>query len=98
MNYNSLAKDEKRKLKDNYYKTKKGNELGKIFLRLIIEGILCLGIAIGIMVYSIFNEVAWYYYTLVVVLVISGITFLVGQAIIKNKEYNKFLKSDKKRK
>ncbi|MBQ8659858.1 MAG: hypothetical protein IJ475_03375 [Bacilli bacterium] len=91
MNYYSLNRKEKKSLRRNYLKTKKGVELNKILSRLIVEGLLCLFLGIYFLVSTIINNGEWWYYFLAGALFIAAIAFLVGQWRIKVKEYNKFL-------
>ena len=91
MNYYSLNKSERKSLKENYLKTKKGSEMNKMFVRLIAEGILCLALGIYFLVSTIITKGEWWNYFLAGALFISGFTFLIGQWRVKIKEYNRFL-------
>ena len=96
MSYYSLNRTEKKSLRTNYFNTKKGIEMKKMFFKLIIEGLLCLALGIYFVVSTIITNGEWWNYFLAGALFISGFTFLIGQYVVRIKEYNKFLVKGKK--
>ncbi len=88
--YKDLSKEEKKSLRFEYVKTKKGYEMMARLNRLVFEGLFCLAtflITIGAI--FILDLSSWYWFFVGLTL-ICGILFLSGQYIIRMKEYNKF--------
>jgi len=59
--YSSLSKEEKKEAKIKFDKTKKGSEVNKIYTRLIVEGLLCNAIGIGLIIYALIKHSKWIY-------------------------------------
>ena len=95
--YKDLTKEEKRELRANYEKTKKGSSLTFTLNKLIVEGLfllICTVVVIGAGLFT--NEMAWWMWTLAGLTTFCGLLFLIAQYIIRIKEYNKFLRYDYK--
>ncbi len=91
--YHILTKDEKKKLKEKYRISKRGAEMLPRLNRLIIEGLFLIVFPIALLIVGfVTKEMYWWMWTLAVVCFVSAIVFLVGQFIIRNNEYNNFLK------
>ena len=96
--YNDLSKEEKKKIKKDFWKTKKGKEMLPILNRLFIEGLICLISAVVILVCSFIFDLEWWYYFALGSLSIGGVLFLVAQFNIRQKEFNKFINMKKSKK
>ena len=83
--YNSLNKEEKKDAIKKFNRTKKGAEVNKIYLRLIIEGIASILIGLGLIVYAIVKKESWIYYLFGGLLIVFGIFFLISEVKLKRK-------------
>ena len=90
--YKELSKEAKKNLIKKYEMTKKGKSMSANLNRLVFEGIFCLFAFIVILIAMFVADLAWWYWFFTGLTLICGILFLVGQHLIRMKEYNNFLK------
>ena len=91
-----MTKEDKKRAKEEFKKTKRGKNILPILNRLIIEGVVCLAIALYLVIYTYIKEGIWWNYTLAGMLIIAGIIFLITQQKLRIKNYNIFLNTKRK--
>ena len=92
LKYYSLSKDEKIKLKENFYKTEYGKTLKNRLDRVFITGIL--GIIFSIILF-IFNTTKWDIVT-GVILLFTSIVFIISSHKVRINKINTYLTKKKK--
>lgn len=94
--YKNLSKEDKKEVRENYKKTKKGEKLSHTLNRLVIESfflLLCFCVVIGaIFIYKL----AWWYWCFAIMILIASLVFFIAQYRIRIGEYNKFVKANNK--
>ena len=91
--YQILTKDEKKSCRDKYRVSKRGAKMLPRLNRLIYEGLFLIIFPIILIIASlIINEKSWWMWTLAGACFLAGITFLIGQYLVRITEYNNFLK------
>ncbi len=90
--YNKLSKEEKKDIRERFKKTSKGARVLEPLNRLFLEGIFLVVCAIVICGATIIFKYSWWLYFTAIVILLFGIFFLVGQYIIRMKNYNNYLK------
>ena len=91
--YHVLTKDEKKRIKEKYRASKRGEGMLPRLNRLIIEGLFLIFFAVAMICAGfITKELHWWMWTLAAICLIVAILFLVGQYIIRTNEYNNYLK------
>ncbi len=94
LKYYSLNKEEKYKLKNNFYATQYGNELRARLNRLLIIGIM--GILFSIYLF-IFNTTKWDIVT-GIILLLASFTFIIASFKIRINKLNDYLIKQSKKK
>jgi len=94
--YKNLSKEEKKKVRLEYLKTKKGDDLMKRYNRLTFTGILCIILALLLIYLLIFQDYEWYYILLTIGLLICAPIFLIGQYNLRMQQYCRFITLNKK--
>ncbi len=90
--YQKLTKEEKKNVVAAYKITNRGSQMYPVLNRLVIEGIICLILAIIMILAIIFFEYSVWLFALIGILIIAGLVFLIAQRKIRMKEYNRFMK------
>ena len=93
--YKKLTKEEKKKIKLEYLKTKKGDDLIRRYNRITFTGILCIAISI-LLVYLLITDYDWFYIPLLVFSIICAPVFLIGQYNLRMQQYCQFINLKKK--
>ncbi len=88
--YNELTKEAKKELKNKYENTKKGKTLTDTLNRLFFEGLFLVVCFIVIVAAIFIADLSGWYWVIAILTIIFGVIFLVGQHIIRIKEYNRF--------
>ncbi len=96
MMYNNLSKEEKKEVRNNYKKTKKGESLSATLNRLVIEGLFLLVCFVVIVGAILIYDLAWWYWCFAVMTIIAGPVFLIAQYRIRMNEYNKYIQANNK--
>lgn len=95
--YQRMNKEEKKKVADNYYNTKKGKELHIRLKRIFLVSIFCFSYSIYLLIDAYNNNGNIWAYSYAILILISGLVFLIYYYKIKNKVLNKqALKSQRK--
>lgn len=89
--YQTLTKEEKRKAKNDFYRTDNGKNLKKRFDRLFLYSILLTMFAIYIVISAIINDDAFYNYIYGISLFVMAIIFLIGRYKIYLENINNFI-------
>ena len=95
--YKALSKEEKKEMVKSYNTSVKGKAMSFRLLKLIIEGSLLYGIAAIIIISSLFTKEfeAWMGW-LTALCILAGTIFLLGQHMIRMKEYDEYLEYEYK--
>ena len=88
--YKELSKEEKKALVEKFIKNKRGKNLYDTLNRLFFEGSFCLLSFVVILIAIFVTDLEWWYWFFVGLTLFCGVLFLVGQHIIRMKEYNRF--------
>ena len=94
--YKYLKEEDKKKVREEFKKTKRGASVLPILNRLILEGIVCVLLAIYLLVYTFIKKGEWWNYTLAAMLLIAGVVFLIAQLNLRIKNYNIYLNTKRK--
>ena len=89
--FKDLSKEAKKELINKYNNTKKGKNLSNTLNRLFFEGIFLFFCFIVILIAVIVIKLSKWYLVVGILSMVFGCIFLVGQHIIRIKEYNNFL-------
>ncbi len=90
--YKYLSKAAKKELIRQYTNTERGKNLSVTLNRLVGEGLFCLVAFVVILISVLRGELAAWYWIFIVLTFIAGVVFLVGQQLIRRKEYNKYFR------
>ena len=91
--YSILTKEQKKELKAKYRNSKRGAQMLPRLNRLVFEGLFLIIFPVILIIVGIFTkEMYWWMWTLLVACIIAALVFLLGQLIIRNNEYENFLK------
>jgi|GEM_PF-4576297 len=96
--YQRMNKEEKIKTKKAFKNSERGKSVMPRLDRLIIWGLLGFVVSIGFLTYYQVGDVTatkWDY-AYIGMLFLSAVIFLIGSAVLRAKEYNKFAISKKK--
>lgn len=94
--YSNLSKEDKKKVRESYKKTKKGEKLSQTLNRLVIEGLFLL-VCFCVIVGAIFiYDLAWWYWCFAIMTILAGFVFLIAQNRIRMSEYNKYVQANNK--
>lgn len=94
--YNNLSKEEKKEVRTNYAKTKKGESLSATLNRLVIEGLFLIVCFVVIVAAIFIYDLAWWYWCFAIMTIICAPIFLIAQYRIRISEYNKFIAANNK--
>jgi len=94
--YKELSKEEQKKIRKEYEKTKKGYDLTKRLNRLIVTGSLCAILAITATILLIIGYLEWYFILITIGLYICAPLFLIGQYKLRMQLYCRFIKLKEK--
>ena len=89
--YMYMPKDKKKEVRNSFKNTKVGKSAISLLNRLLIEGILCIGMGIIMLVSSIIDRMEWHYYALAIILIVAGIVFFIAQWFIRYAKYDKYV-------
>lgn len=93
LKYYSLTKEEKKKLKEEFYMTEFGQVINSRLNRLLYTGIMGLIFSLYLLLFNS-NKVD----TIIgIVLVIASVTFIIGSFKIRTQKINNYLVSKKKK-
>jgi len=91
--YHILTKEEKKSLKEKYRISKRGASMLPRLNRLVFEGLFLIIFPIALLIVGfVTKEMYWWMWTLTIVCFLAGFVFLIGQFVIRNNEYNNFMK------
>ena len=88
--YNELSKEAKKQLINKYVGTKKGKALSDTLNRLLLEGLVLIVCFVIVLVAIFVADLASWYWIVAILSLIFGLVFLIGQHLLRMKEYNKF--------
>ncbi len=88
--YKKLSKEGKKTLIEWYSNTKKGLSLNKTLNRLLFEGIFLIIATIVIVIAVPIADLPLWYLGVGGISLVFGLLFLIGQHMIRIKEYNKY--------
>lgn len=90
LKYYGLTDDERKKLKEEFYKTKVGMEVNNRLIRVLITGIFGLLFSIYLFInYNIYNLIVG------IILCIFSVIFIIGSFKVRIKKLNEYLVSKK---
>ena len=88
--YCDLSKEAKKQLRLKYEKTKRGKDLSNTLNRLLIEGIILIVCFVVMSFAIVTTDLSGWYWLIAILTIVFAVIFLVGQYIIRKKEYNHF--------
>ncbi|MGN1372314.1 MAG: hypothetical protein ACI4XM_08595 [Candidatus Coprovivens sp.] len=88
--YCDLSKEAKKQLRLKYEKTKRGKDLSNTLNRLLIEGIILIVCFVVMSFAIVTTDLSGWYWLIAILTIVFAVIFLVGQYIIRKKEYNNF--------
>lgn len=89
--YKSLSKEEKKNVREEYIRTKRGKDLSERLNRLVLEGSFLILCFVVITTCIFIFDLAWWYWCVAVMCIICAPVLLIGQHNIRIGEYNKFI-------
>lgn len=91
LKYQRLSKEEKKKAKNDFFQTERGKVLKIRFNRLIIYGIALIAFGIFLLVEAITKKDSYAEYIYSTIVIIFGISFLIGRFIVMRKQVNDYI-------
>ena len=88
--YQRMSKEEKKKLKKEFAKTKQGKDLLFRLKRLLIIGIIGIVFSILLLLVAFFNKESIFNYIEAIMLLIASVIFLIGSIRMKGKQLNNY--------
>jgi len=99
--YKNMTKEEKERVRKEYYNTKKGRAMANNLNRLVFEGVFCLITSVAVLIAIFVMKLHWWYWFFFALTLICGLLFLGGQFFIRNREFEWYVgakvKLDKKK-
>jgi len=89
--YKNLSKEEKKLVRENYRKTKKGDYILKKINKLLVYSIIYLVLGIILSILLVLKQINWYFIFMDIVLYICFIVFIIGYYNLKMQQYCKYI-------
>lgn len=89
--YQRLTKEEKKKIKTEFYKTAQGNDLKVRFKRIMIYSIILIIFGLYLLIEAIIKDNSYAQYVYASILILFGIGFISSKYYVEMRKINDFL-------